>query len=67
MHRLNSLTALACCVTTLVSSQLVARDDGRFANSRRSRNGSTALRAGTPMELIQSTRTAARRLMSTAS
>lgn len=33
MHRLNSLTALACCVTTLVSSQLVARDDGRFANS----------------------------------
>jgi hypothetical protein len=33
MHRLNSLAALACCVTTLVSSQLVARDDGRFANS----------------------------------
>jgi hypothetical protein len=33
MHRLNSLAALACCLTTLVSSQLVARDDGRFANS----------------------------------
>ena len=33
MRRLNSLAALACCVTTLASSQLVARDDGRFANS----------------------------------
>ena len=33
MYRLNSLAALACCLTTLVSSQLVARDDGRFANS----------------------------------
>ena len=33
MHRLNSLAALACCLMTLVSSQLVARDDGRFANS----------------------------------
>jgi hypothetical protein len=33
MHRLNSLAASACCVTTLVSSQLVAREDGRFANS----------------------------------
>jgi hypothetical protein len=33
MHRLNTLAASACCVTTLVSSQLVARDDGRFANS----------------------------------
>src|SRR5438067_397760 len=33
MHRLNSLAALACCLMTLVSSQLVARDNGRFANS----------------------------------
>jgi hypothetical protein len=33
MHRLNSLATLACCLATLVSSQLVARDDGRFANS----------------------------------
>jgi hypothetical protein len=32
MHRLNSLAALACCLTTiLVPDQLVARDDGRFA------------------------------------
>ena len=33
MRRPNGLAALACCLTTLVSSQLVARDDGRFANS----------------------------------
>jgi hypothetical protein len=33
MHRLNSLAALACCLTTLVSNLLFARDDGRFANS----------------------------------
>ena len=33
MHRLKSLAALACCLTPLFSSQLVARDDGRFANS----------------------------------
>jgi hypothetical protein len=33
MHRLNGLAALACCLTTLVSNLLVARDDGRFANS----------------------------------
>ena len=34
MYRLMSLAALTFCLTTiLVPAQLVARDDGRFANS----------------------------------
>jgi hypothetical protein len=33
MCRLAYLAALALCLTTLVSNQLNARDDGRFANS----------------------------------
>jgi len=33
MCRLINLAALALCLTTLVSNQLNARDDGRFANS----------------------------------
>jgi hypothetical protein len=33
MCRLACLAALALCLTTLVSNQLNARDDGRFANS----------------------------------
>ena len=33
MCRLNNLAALALYLTTLVSSQPNARDDGRFANS----------------------------------
>jgi hypothetical protein len=33
MCRLACLAVLALCLTTLVSNQLNARDDGRFANS----------------------------------
>jgi len=33
MFKLTNLTALTLCLTTLVSNQLNARDDGRFANS----------------------------------
>jgi hypothetical protein len=33
MYRLNELAILAFCLTTLVSGQPLARDDGRFANS----------------------------------
>jgi hypothetical protein len=33
MYRFNGLAVVAFCLTTLVSGQLVARDDGRFADS----------------------------------
>ena len=33
MFKLTNLAALTLCLTTLVSNQLNARDDGRFANS----------------------------------
>jgi hypothetical protein len=33
VSRLNQLAAFAVCVTTLLPGQLIARDDGRFADS----------------------------------
>jgi hypothetical protein len=33
MCRLSGLAALVFCLTTLASSELFARDDGRFADS----------------------------------
>ena len=53
MYRLISLAALMFCLTTiLVPDQLVARDDGRFANSPLNQDGHYRVRIYGPWLVV---------------